>query len=262
MAFEKLEIEQQDALTILRLNDPDRLNAVSIQMIEELDEALDQAVRSSRAIILTGVGRAFCSGAGLNDGLGAGSDPEGPDFGASLESHINPLMTRLRNLSIPWIAAVRGPAAGVGCSFALAADMTIASETAYFLQAFARIGLAPDGGSSHLLARGLTRARAMEMMLLGDRVPAQQALEWGLINRVVPDDQLEGAAIELATRLANGPTRTLGLIRKLAWEALDSDWESALRNERNTQRIVGRTHDAGEGIKAFLEKRPARFEGR
>lgn len=262
MEYEKIELERAGAVATVRLNDPALLNTLTAQMIEELDHALDAISGSARAMVLTGAGRGFCSGAGLNGGLNSVSEADGPDYGAPLESHLHPLMSKLRNLSIPWIAAVRGPAAGGGCSLALAADMVIASETAYFLQSFARIGLVPDSGSTHLLPRGATRVRAMEMMLLGDRISAETALEWGLINRLVPDTELDDAAAALARRLADGPTRTLGTIRKIAWEALDSDWPTALAAERQAQRLVGRTRDAREGIKAFLEKRPAAFEGR
>lgn len=255
MSFDKIELECLDQVSILRLNDPGVLNAVTTQMIEELDRALDIAISQSRVIILTGAGRAFCAGADLNAGLGD------DDFGLVLETHINPLMTKLRGLPTPWIASVRGPAAGVGCSFALAADLVIASETAYFLQAFVRIGIVPDGGSSHLLMRGLSRVRAMEMMMLGDKIPARQALEWGLINRVVADDALDQTAMEFAARLANGPTRAYGLIRRLAWSALDSTWEAALGLERELQKVAGRTQDAGEGVAAFLAKRSANFFG-
>ncbi len=261
MATTKVLIERRGDVTVLRLNAPETLNAVSAPMIEQLSWAFEAAALEARAIVLTGVGRAFCSGAGLNDGL-AGGDLGEPDLGLTLETHINPLMSQLRALPIPWIAAVRGAAAGVGCSIALAADLVLAGETAYFLQAFARIGIIPDGGSSHLLARGASRVRAMEMMLLGDKVPAAQALDWGLINRVVPDDRLDDESLALATRLAAGPTKAYGLIRRLAWDGLDSDWETALRLERDLQKAAGRTRDAGEGVAAFLEKRPARFEGR
>jgi 2-(1,2-epoxy-1,2-dihydrophenyl)acetyl-CoA isomerase len=139
--------------------------------------------------------------------------------------------------------------------------LVVASETAYFLQAFARIALVPDGGSSYLLARTIGRARAMEMMLLGDRVSAAKALDWGLISRVTPDGDLETAALELAERLANGPTKTFGLIRKLGWAAVDADWPTALKTERQLQQIAGRTPDCKEAIAAFREKRAARFTG-
>lgn len=257
--FQKIEIERRGRVGVLRLNDPAVLNAVSVAMLDEFGPALDALLETSRAIIVTGEGRAFCSGANLAGGM---SEP-GPaaDFGLELETHVNPLMTRLRDLPVPWISAVRGAAAGVGCSLALAADMVVASDTAYFLQAFSRIGLVPDGGSSHLVARAIGRVRAMEMMLLGERIPAARALEWGLVNRVVDNAALEGAAFELADRLANGPA-SLGQIRRIVWNAVDAPWDDALAMERREQATAGRTADCAEGINAFLEKRPAAFEGR
>jgi 2-(1,2-epoxy-1,2-dihydrophenyl)acetyl-CoA isomerase len=253
--YAKIATERRGDVGVIRLNDPATLNAVSVQMIEELTSAIDAFETTARAILIIGTGRAFSSGANL------GEDTDHSDFGLSLEQHVNPFMTRLRDLSIPWISAVRGAAAGVGCSLALAADLVVASETAYFLQAFARIALVPDGGSSYLLARTIGRARAMEMMLLGDRVSAAKALDWGLISRVTPDGDLETAALELAERLANGPTKTFGLIRKLGWAAVDADWPTALKTERQLQQIAGRTPDCKEAIAAFREKRAARFTG-
>jgi len=263
MSYEKIQVEVSSDVGIIRLNDPATLNAVSVPMIAEIDRAFTELSDSVRAIVLTGVGRAFCSGANLTGGLGSLQAPgEELDLGLILETHINPLMNKLRELRVPWISAVRGAAAGVGCSLALAGDLVVAGESAYFLQAFSRIGLVPDGGSSHLLTRALGRVRAMEMMLLGDRIPARQAMEWGLVNRVVPDDQLEAATRELAVRLAVGPTQTLGLIRKLAWTATDASWRRTLRTEREMQRTVSRTRDVAEGIEAFLQKRPPGFTGR
>jgi 2-(1,2-epoxy-1,2-dihydrophenyl)acetyl-CoA isomerase len=180
---------------------------------------------------------------------------------AILETHVNPLMSKLRNLPVPWICAVRGAAAGVGASLALAADLIVAGESAYFLQAFTRIGLVPDGGSSHLLVKTIGRVRAMELMLLAERLPAARALEWGLINRVVADAVLEDEAFKLASQLARGPAIALGLARQLAWSAVDEDWETVLKRERGAQCIAGRTRDADEGINAFIEKRTAVFNG-
>jgi 2-(1,2-epoxy-1,2-dihydrophenyl)acetyl-CoA isomerase len=262
MSHTVIEVETRDGIGLLRLNDPATLNALSLVMTEEIDRAIDQLVGAARVIILTGAGRAFCSGANLTGGIDwTGVPGEQPDFGRVLETHVNPMMNKLRDLPVPWISAVRGAAVGVGCSLALAADLVLVSDTAYFLQAFSRIGLVPDGGSSHLLTRAVGRVRATEMMLLGERIPARQALEWGLVNRVFADDQLDGQALELAAQIAAGPTRALGLIRKLAWAAVDVDWTSALQTERNLQKIAGRTADAKEGIRAFMEKRPAKFTG-
>ena len=261
MDYVKILFERAGDVAIIRLNNPDVLNALDLQMSQELDHALDEAVRSARAIVLTGAGRAFCAGANLSGGLGVQSDDGPPDTGAVLERYINPLMVKISRLPIPFVTAVRGAAAGVGCSLALCADLIVASDTAYFLQAFARIGLVPDGGSSWLLMRAIGRPRAMEMMLLGERLPAAKALEWGLVNRIVADDELDATVLDLATRLAAGPTRSLGLIREVAWTAADQDWERALATECRLQREAGRTRDHQEGVAAFQEKRAARFTG-
>ncbi len=261
MAYDKIELERDGDVAIIRLNDPATLNAVTLQTIEEIDAALTEITGWARAMVLTGAGRAFCSGANLSGGMGVGQSEGPPDAGRSLETHINPLMLRFRDLPFPWVSAVKGSAAGVGCSFALAADMAVAGEGAFFLQAFARVGLVPDGGSSWLLARSVGRARAMEMMLLGERIPAAKALEWGMINRLVPDEQVMPSALDLARALAAGPTKSLALIRRMTWAAADSLFEDAMINERNNQRIAGQTKDHREGVVAFLSKRPAQFTG-
>lgn len=252
-------VEQLEKIGILRLNDPETLNSVSYAMLEALEQGLDMLLPEVRAIVLIGSGRAFSSGANLSDGFDA---PAGEiDVGMSLETHVNPLMDRLRELPVPWISAVRGPAAGVGCALALAADMVVASETAYFLQAFSRIGLVPDGGCTHLLARTIGRHRTMELALLGEELPAATALTWGLVNNVVADELLETAAMELAVRLAVGPA-SLRSIRQMVWAAMDEPWSEMLAMERREQRNAGRSNDFAEGVQAFQEKRPARFNGR
>lgn len=250
-----------DGVALLRLNDPKTLNAFSESMAEALGEALARAEKEARAVVLTGEGRGFSSGVNLV--TGAASKPaDQRDAGERLERQFNPLMLRLRNLAVPFVTAVNGPAAGVGCSFALAGDIVVASENAYFLQAFSRIGLVPDGGSAYLLASAAGRVRAMEMMLLAERISAEQALNWGLINRVVPDGNVVSAAFAIARRLASGPTQALGLIRKLAWSALDEPFARQLSLERDAQRIAGKNPDFDEGVAAFREKRPAVFKGR
>ncbi len=258
---DKVLVEQAADVGIIRLNDPTTLNAISSNVIEELERAFDECCRTSRAIILTTNGANFSSGGNLAGGALPASEDGQIDVGLVLETHVNPLMTKLAALPIPWISAVRGAAAGVGCSLALAADMVVASESAYFLQAFARVGLVPDGGASWLLARAIGRARASEMMLLGEKVGAAQALEWGMINRVVPDDDLEARALELATRLAAGPTKVLGMIRKLAWVGAEASFAETLAAERIGQRDAGRTLDFQEGLEAFMSKRASRFTG-
>lgn len=259
MTYQFLHYEHVDDVARITLSDTASLNAVTVAMGHELLAALDRAGRDARAILLTGAGRAFCSGAKLNGPDIALDDPL-RDIGAGLDSPYNPIILAMRGTEIPIVTAVRGAAAGIGCAIALAGDLVIASETAYFLQAFSNIGLVPDGGSSYLLSRAAGRVRAMEMMLLGERVPAARALDWGLINRVVADDALDAEALALANRLAQGP-RSLGMIKRQAWRALDASFETVLADERNAQRAAGRSADGAEGIASFLEKRPPRFTG-
>lgn len=258
MAYEHVRLELSPAavatLTIAR---PDRLNALSAQTVDELRSAVEETGRSgARCLLLAGEGRGFSSGADL---AGSGGLPD--DAGAALEKHFNPLVEALFALPIPVVAAVNGPCAGAGCSLALAADIVIAARSAYFLQAFVNIGLIPDAGATWLLPRLAGRARAMEMMMLGERIPAEQALEWGLIARVVEDEDLASESVALATRLAQGPTVALGLIRRLAREAQDLPLGAALTAERSAQRDAGRTEDFKQAVMAFLQKRKPTFDG-
>lgn len=255
-----VEVEQCGAVGVIRLNDPATLNAVSVTMIEEMMTAVERLAGASRALVVSSRGRGFSSGANLAD-VAAIEDLWQLDAGAFLESHGNPLMRQLSSLDIPWISAVRGAAAGIGCSLALSADLIVAGESAYFLQAFVKVGLVPDGGATWLLAKAAGRVRAMEMMLLGERLPAVQALEWGIVNRVVSDDAVEETALDLAQTLAAGPTIALALTRKLAWSAATGGWEVALAAERAAQTTAGRTRDVREGVAAFIQKRPANFTG-
>ena len=266
MDYTKIKVAREGAITIITLADPATMNAAGMDLAAELLEAFKAAVvgeAAARAIVLTGEGRGFCSGANLQAGPGGGKlDGDGkPDAGAGLETVYNPLVTYIREMSVPLVTAVNGAAAGVGCSLALLGDLIVAAESAYFLQAFRRIGLVPDGGSTYLLPRMIGKARAMEMALLGERVPAAQALEWGLVNRVVPDAELMAAAMGLARALADGPA-SLGLSRQTLWASMDSDWAAQLHRERMAQRTAGKTEDFREGVAAFLAKRPAQFQGR
>jgi 2-(1,2-epoxy-1,2-dihydrophenyl)acetyl-CoA isomerase len=258
---DKVRYELTDDVAIVTMADPATLNAAGSDMIAALDGAIDRACSEARAMILTGEGRGFCSGANLGP-VGATSARSAGEFdaGAALDSVYNPFVTRLRDLPIPWVSAVNGVAAGVGCSIALLGDLIVAAESAYFLQAFRRIGLVPDGGSTYLLPRMIGRARAMEMMLLGDKLPARTALDWGLINRCVPDASLAESAMGLAQALARGP-KSLAMIRQIAWAALDATWQEQLQEERLMQREAGRTRDFAEGVSAFLGKRLAAFKG-
>jgi 2-(1,2-epoxy-1,2-dihydrophenyl)acetyl-CoA isomerase len=266
MDYTKLKVRIEDGVAVLTLNDPATLNAAGVDMAEELIDALRRIGGgdiAARAVVLTGEGRGFCSGANLSGGVGARTmDFDGkPLAGDTLLTTYNPLVTLIHDLPVPIITAVNGVAAGVGCSLALMGDMIIAAESASFLQAFRRIGLVPDGGSTYLLPRMIGRARAMEMTLRGEKIPAATALEWGLVNRVVPDAELMSTALGFAKELAAGP-KSLSLIRELMWGSLDRDWVGQLDAERRAQARAGKTADYAEGVTAFVEKRPAVFTGK
>jgi 2-(1,2-epoxy-1,2-dihydrophenyl)acetyl-CoA isomerase len=264
MADDKVKVETKDGVAVITMSDPATMNAAGTEMAAQLLAAFKQASApgGGRAIVLTGEGRGFCSGANLSGGSAAAASGGGrPAAGDSLQTVYNPLVTFIREMAVPLVTAVNGAAAGVGCSFALLGDLVVAGESAYFLQAFRRIGLIPDGGSTYLLPRAIGKARAMEMALLGERISAAKALEWGLINRCVPDAELMPTALALAGELANGPA-SLGLIRQTIWASLDSGWSEQLHREAMNQNVAGRTEDFGEGVRAFLEKRPAQFKGR
>lgn len=265
MAYTNISYELKGDIAIISFNDPSTLNACGVDTAQEMLHAFEVAADEARCTILTGAGRGFCSGANLGPGqLGVQLSHEGskPDAGRALTTHYNPLMQAIREHPHPVISAVNGPAAGVGCSLALAGDIVLCAKSAYFLQAFRRIGLVPDGGSTWLLARTIGRVRAMEMALFGDKVPAEKALEWGMVNRIVADDALMSTAMEMAEKLATGPTIALSLARDLIWKACESDFDEAIYDERIAQRTAGRTDDFKEGVSAFLQKRPAEFKGK
>ena len=259
MSYEHIRLEHSPAavatITIAR---PDKLNALSAQTVDELRAGIEEVARSdARCLLITGEGRGFSSGADLVSGGGL---PE--DAGEALEKHFNPLIESIFALSIPVVAAVNGPAAGAGCSLALSADIVIAARSAYFLQAFVNIGLIPDAGATWLLPRLAGRARAIEMMMLGQRIGAEQARDWGLISRVVEDEHLASEAVLLATQLAQGPTVALGLMRRLARDAEQLSLSEALAAERIAQRTAGETEDFKAAVMAFLSKHQPRFQGR
>ena len=254
MDFDHITLTQSPAaVATLTLNRPDNLNALNSAMLDEMRAAVEGLPGSgARALLLTGAGRGFSSGADLASGGGL---PD--DVGAALEAHFNPLIEALFACPLPVVAAVNGPCAGAGCSLALAADIVIAGRSAYFLQAFINIGLIPDAGATWLLPRLAGRARAMEMMMLGERVPAEQAAGWGLISRMAEDWDLEAEAIALATRLAQGPTIAYGLLRQLARNAEQLSLTDALTSERIAQREAGRTEDFRSAVMAFLAEAAA-----
>ena len=257
----KVKTEVKDRIGIVTLNDPATLNAAGVELMDDLRAAVSAFIDDDavRAIVITGEGRGFCSGANLSGGgRRITENPGGPN--QSLLQVYNPFVSMIRKSPKPLVAAVNGVAAGVGASLALVCDLIVAGESAYFLQAFRRIGLVPDGGSTYILPRLIGRARAMEMAMLGERIGAAKALEWGLINRCVPDADLMAEATKYARALADGPG-SLALTRKLIWQSLDTAWAEQLESEADTQTIAGRSQDFIEGVKAFLEKRPAHFAG-
>lgn len=261
MTYETIKFGIADDIAVITLNRPERLNAMPPLMAEEIGDALDQ-LGDARCVLITGEGRAFCSGADLAGQADSEQSISGGQ-GAyrALSRSYNPLMMKLAKLPIPVVTAVNGPAAGVGCSLALAGDFSIAGKSAYFLQAFVNIGLVPDGGASWMLPRLVGKARATEMMLLGEKIGGEKAADWGLIYKCVEDDAVMAEARALATRLANGPTLALGIMRQNIINALDQDYASALRGEAEGQRIAGDSSDAREGAISFLQKRKAEFKG-
>lgn len=259
MAYENIRSERRGEVLVLTLNRPERLNAAPPAMFDELREAIG-ALNGARAVLVTGEGRAFCSGADVG-GAAFGFDNPGETTFVALTQHYNRTMTAFAELAVPVVSAVRGPAAGIGCSLALAADLCVASETAYFLQAFVNIGLVPDGGASWVLPRLIGKARATEMMMLGERVPAAKALDWGMIHKLVADDALDTEAFALAERLAAGPTVALGLMRRGLNHAFESGYAEAMQHEAENQRAACETADSMEGGMAFLQKRKPAFRG-
>jgi 2-(1,2-epoxy-1,2-dihydrophenyl)acetyl-CoA isomerase len=263
MQFKHVTLEFDGPVAILKLDHPEVMNAVSMDMLGGLGEALDAIDdrRSEvRCLVMTGAGRAFCAGANLQ-----GRDNQKPgrtDAGKTLETGYHPFLRRLRNLHCPIVTSVNGAAAGAGMSFALMGDMILCARSAYFLQAFRRIGLVPDCGSTWLLPRLVGRARSVELSLMGERLTAEKALEWGLVNRVYDDAALMDETMKLARELADGPTIALSLIRRLYWESPDNSFEDQLDLEQQMQRKAGAAEDFKEGVTAFLEKRPAKFKGK
>ncbi len=263
--FERVYVVKHGHTALLTLNHPEVMNAASAKMIDGASAALDFAARPEngfRALVITGEGRGFCSGANLSE-ISAGDVTDIPaNIARRLDELYHPLLRKLRDFPLPIVTAVNGAAAGIGMSLALMGDLVLAARSAYFLQAFARIGLVPDGGSTWLLPRSIGLARARELSLLAEKLPAEKALEWGLINRVTDDAALLNDALEMAGKLAHGPTVALATMRRMYWESPHNTYEQQLEVERQSQQRVGGTEDFLEGVGAFLQKRPPSFKGK
>ena len=263
MPYETLIWERAGAVGRLTLNRPVSLNAWTSQFGHELldvitGEAADEGVR---ALLVTGAGRGFSSGADLRAGFDPADDGM-PDIRKELHDVYHPAIAGIRRLHKPVVAAVNGPAVGIGCSLALACDLVMAAESAFFGLAFVNIGLMPDGGSTAFVPPAVGRARALEMALLGERVPAAQALEWGLVNWVHPDGMLLDEADKLVSRLAAGPTRSYAASKQALNKFIYGDLDAQLELEAELQHQLGRTADFAEGVAAFVEKRGPDFKGR
>lgn len=267
MTYEYLTSERAAGVLTITLQRPDVLNSFHRPMARELQQALAAAAGDPevRAVLLTAAGRAFCAGQDLAEavppGAAAGTDPL-PDVGEIVHDSYNPIVRAIRALEKPVVCAVNGVAAGAGANIALACDLVVAGESASFIQAFGRIGLIPDSGGTWVLPRLVGRARATALMMLGDRVTAEQAQAMGMIHAVVPDSTLPEVALGLATRLAAMPTRALALTKRALDAAETNDLDAQLALERELQSEAGRTADYVEGVRAFLEKRAPAFQGR
>jgi len=261
--FKSIKVDVTDGVATLTLNRPDRLNSFTVAMHDEVREALDGIAHdpSIRCFVLTGAGRGFCAGQDLSDRAVA-PNADGVDLGTSLENYYKPLLQRLRALPMPTIAAVNGVAAGAGANIPFACDLIYAAESASFIQSFSKLGLVPDCGGTWWLPRLIGPARAMGLTLLGEKLTATVAADWGLIWRCVADDELMPTVKATALQLAAGPTRGYVRTRQAIDAAMLLPLDGALDLERDYQRELGRSADYREGVSAFTEKRAARFTGK
>ena len=263
MSYETIQLELHDAVAVLTLNRPDRLNALTVQVAKDFKAAIAEAMeRGARAIVITGAGRAFSAGGDLRAMQEiAKRDGRAEAFFDEPLRILNEAILLIRETPVPFIAAVNGVASGGGCNLALACDLVIAAESAKFNQAFIKIGLTPDCGGTFMLPRLVGWKRATELLFTGELVSAQAAAEMGMINSVTPDEELMSRAMAMADQLAQAPTAALAEIKKLLDASAANDLRSQLDLERKTQIESGKTQDFVEGVSAFLEKRPPRFVG-
>lgn len=262
MTFEHIRFSIEDGIALLVLDRPEQLNSFNTQMHLEVREALKQARNSdaARVLLLTGEGRGFCAGQDLSD-RNVAPGAAVPDLGESIERFYNPLVHALRDLPMPVICAVNGVAAGAGANLPLACDIVLAARSASFIQAFCKIGLIPDSGGTWMLPRLVGMARAKALALLGERLSAEQAEQWGLIHRVVDDSELRNEAMALARHFASQPTYGLALIKRGLNASFDNTFDEQLTLERDLQRLAGRSEDYREGVSAFMAKRTPDFKG-
>ncbi len=258
----KLTINEK--VGIIRLNRPQVFNAINDQMSRELIETLKEASENPeiRAVILTGEGKAFCSGQDLGDRTVVQEQKEPLSLGESVRTRYNPLILAIARMNKPVVAAVNGVAAGAGCSLALACDFRIITPKTRFIEAFARIGLSLDSGSSYFLPRLVGLGKALEIAMTGREIDAEEAVHIGLANQIVEPDKLREEAFAFAHRLASGPTIGLGLIKQSVYKGLESTLSEALENEANAQEVAGKTRDFREGVQAFIEKRKPNFQAK
>ncbi len=261
MSYENIEFELADAIARITLNRPDKLNSFTAAMHGELADALAQVeTRGARVLVLSGKGRGFCAGQDLSERqMSAGSAPV--DLGATVEKYYAPLVRRLRALPMPVVVGVNGVAAGAGANLALAGDIVIARQSASFIQPFCRLGLLPDTGGTYALPRLVGQARAMGLALLGDKLSAEQAAQWGLIWQCVADDQFDARLEELALHFAQAPTKGLAYTKRALNLSLGNSLDEQLDLERDLMRELGASADYAEGVAAFLGKRPPVFKG-